>query len=118
MASFYNLKFLVGVPFVAHWKQIQLVSMRMWVQSLDSLSGLKIRHYYELWCGPVGRRRCSDLMLLWLWHRPAAAALIQTLAWELPYAMDAVLKSKKEKFFNGCSDKFYVYLTTNFKKSF
>ena len=25
--------------------------------------------------------------LLWLWHRPAAAARIQSLAWELPYAM-------------------------------
>ena len=32
-----------------------------------------------------------------LWCRPAAAALIHPLAWELPYASGAALKSKKEK---------------------
>ena len=42
-------------------------------------------------------RHGSDLMLLWLWHRPAAAALIGSLAWEPPYAMDAALKSQKKK---------------------
>ena len=36
-------------------------------------------------CG-VGHRCGSDLALLWLWCRPAPAALIQPLAWELPYA--------------------------------
>ena len=36
-------------------------------------------------------------MFLWLWHRPAAAALIQPLAWELPYAMDVALKRKKKR---------------------
>ena len=35
-----------------------------------------------------------DLDPVWLWHRPAAAALIQPLAWELPCAMGAALKSK------------------------
>ena len=34
-------------------------------------------------------------MLLWLWFRPAATALIQPLAWEPPYAMDAALKRQK-----------------------
>ena len=38
-----------------------------------------------------------DPELLWLWHRPAAAAPIQPLAWELPYATHAALKSKKRK---------------------
>ena len=33
--------------------------------------------------------------LLWLWRRPAAVALIGLLAWELPYAADVALKSKK-----------------------
>ena len=33
--------------------------------------------------------------MLWLWHRPAAAALIRPLAWELPYAAGMALKSKK-----------------------
>ena len=47
-------------------------------------------------CG-VGRRCGSDPELLWLWHRPAATALIQSLAWELPYTAGAALKKKKEK---------------------
>ena len=47
-------------------------------------------------CG-VGHRRSSDPAWLWLWHRPAATALIQPLTWELPYAAPAALKSKKEK---------------------
>ena len=47
-------------------------------------------------CG-VGFRGSSDLALLWLWHSPAAAALIQPLTWELPYATGEALKRKKEK---------------------
>ena len=39
----------------------------------------------------------SDPTLLWLWHRPAATALIRLLAWEPPYAADAALKRQKEK---------------------
>ena len=37
----------------------------------------------------------SDHKFLWLWCMPAAAALIQLLAWKLPYAADAALKGKK-----------------------
>ena len=44
-------------------------------------------------CG-VGCRCSSDPALLWLWHRPAAAAPIQILAWERPYAADVSLKKK------------------------
>ena len=47
-------------------------------------------------CG-IGRRGGSDPTLLWLWCRPAAAALIRPLAWELPDAMGAALKIKKRK---------------------
>ena len=36
----------------------------------------------------------SDPALLWLWCRPAAAALIQPLAWDLPYAAGAALNKK------------------------
>ena len=39
-----------GVPIVAQWKLIRLVSMRTRVQSLASLSGLGIWHCHELWC--------------------------------------------------------------------
>ena len=37
-------------------------------------------------CG-MGHRRGSDLVLLWLWRRPAATAPIRSLAWEPPYAV-------------------------------
>ena len=38
----------------------------------------------------------KDLVLLWLWCRPAAAAPVETLAWELPYAAGAALKKKQK----------------------
>ena len=43
-------------------------------------------------CG-VGHRCGSDPKLLWL----MAKALVQSLAWELPYAVGVALKSKKIK---------------------
>ena len=47
-------------------------------------------------CG-VGHQRDLDPVLLWLWHRLAAVALLQPLAWEFPYAAGAALKTKKKK---------------------
>ena len=48
-------------------------------------------------CGVDGRR-VSDPVLLWLWRRPAATALIGPLAWEPPYAMGVALgKAKRQK---------------------
>ena len=35
--------------------------------------------------------------MLWLWCRPAAAALVPLLAWEPPCAVGAALKKQKEK---------------------
>ena len=46
-------------------------------------------------CG-VGRRHGLNLVLLWLWCRPAAAALIRPLAWEPPYASGAALKKQNK----------------------
>jgi len=63
--------------------------MRMKVPFLALFSGLRIGTAMS--CG-VGHRCNSDLALLWLWHRPAATALIQPLAWEPPYAVGAALK--------------------------
>ena len=51
-------------------------------------------------CG-VGRRCGSDPALLQLWYRPAAAALIEPLAWELLYVTGAALKKKKNVQFSG-----------------
>ena len=45
-------------------------------------------------CGKV--HRCgSDLVLPWLWRRLAAAAMIQPLARELPYATGVAVKRKQ-----------------------
>ena len=38
----------------------------------------------------------KDLVVLWLWYMPAAAALIHLLAWEFPYAACAALKTKQK----------------------
>ena len=47
-------------------------------------------------CG-VGHRHGLDPLLLWLWCRPAAAALIQPLNWERPCAASAAPKKTKKK---------------------
>ena len=46
-------------------------------------------------CG-VGHRCGLDPSLYWLWYRPAAAALIQPVAWEPLYAMGAALKRQNK----------------------
>ena len=46
-------------------------------------------------CG-VDLRRSSEPVLLWLWHRPAATALIRPLAWEPPYATGVALKIQND----------------------
>ena len=45
-----NLNVNLGIPIVAHWKWIWLVTMRLCVPSLASLSGVRIQHCLELWC--------------------------------------------------------------------
>ena len=47
-------------------------------------------------CG-IGHRCGSDLVWLWLWCRPTAAAPIRPLAWELPYATGVALKRQKRQ---------------------
>ena len=68
--------------------------MRTQVGSLASLSRLRIRCCNELWWS---HRYGSQLSLLWLWYRPAAAALIRPLAWKPPYAKGLALKRQKKK---------------------
>ena len=45
----------------------------------------------------VGHRCGSGPTLLWLWCRLAAIAPIQSLAWELPYAVGMALKKENRK---------------------
>ena len=44
----------------------------------------------------VGRGCCLDPGLLWLWCRPAGAALMRCVAWELPHSAGAALKRQKQ----------------------
>ena len=46
-------------------------------------------------CG-VGHRHSLDLVFLWLWYRPAAAALFTSPPWEFPYAIAVTLKRKEQ----------------------
>ena len=45
----------------------------------------------------IGHGCGLDLMLLWLWCRPVATALIQPLAWEILYAAGVAQRRKKKK---------------------
>ena len=47
----------------------------------------------------VGRGLSLDPALLWLWRRPAATALVGPLAWEPPYAGEALKKRKRKKLY-------------------
>ena len=62
--------------------------------SIPGLRELRIQHCYE--CG-MCHRRGSDLVLLWLWCRPEAAARIRPLAWKPLYAAGVALKRQKNK---------------------
>ena len=64
-----NLKALRGVPITAQPKRIRLGNMRLRIQSLALLSGL--RSDIAVSSG-VGGRCGSALALLWLWCRLAA----------------------------------------------
>ena len=74
-----------GVPVVAQWKWLWLVSMRMWVRSLSLLSGLRI-----LCCCGYG---VGWQLQLWFDH----------LAWEPPYAkwMYGHKKTKNKNILTG-----------------
>ena len=57
-----------GVPVMAQWKRIWLGTMRLRVWSLGSLSGLRIQHYCELWCGlKTGLGTGVAVSVAWAW---------------------------------------------------
>ena len=66
----------------------------------------------------VGGRHGSDPTLLWLWHRPAAIAPIQPLAWELPYAVRAALKRHTKTFFKFVQQTFGMEIMIPLYKKF
>ena len=87
------------VPTVAQQKQIWLVSIRMRVQSLLSLSGLGIWCCCELWCRSETAWiphccGCGTGQQLYLRFDPS------DLTWELPWATNAALKKTTTKKMN------------------
>ena len=68
-----------------HEDTLLIPGLAKWVKDLGCKS-----------CG-VGRKHSSDPMLLWLWHKPAATAPIQPLAWEPPDAVSVALERQKKK---------------------
>ena len=61
--------------------------------SLALLSGLRIQQCMSY---GIGHRHISDPTLLWPQCRLAAAAPIQPLVWQLPYASSVALKRRKK----------------------
>ena len=61
----------------------------------------------------VGRRCNLDLVLLWLWYRPAATAPIQPLTWEPPYPADEALKRQKKIFLIRIQDSQIVTVVSS-----
>ena len=60
-------------------------SISQWVKGLMLLQAAGIGHRFRL-----------DMVLLRMWHRLAAAALVQPLAQELPYATGVPQQGKKK----------------------
>ena len=79
--------------------------MRMWVQSLASISGLKDLVLPELQCRSQTQLRSSVAM--------AVANSCISDAWELPYVTGAALKEKEKKkcTFKICTGEFLLWLS-------
>ena len=93
---------------MAQRKRIRLVTVRLRVLSLASLSGLRIWECHELRCRSQTR---LGSVLLWLWCRLAATAPIRPLAWEPPYASgEALEKAKRQK---KTTKRVYLKITLN-----
>ena len=92
----WNVSF--GVPVVAH----QVKNLTSIYEDAISIPGLAqwVEDLSFLWAVVLVWDVAWIPSLLWLWYRPAAAALIWPLAWELPYALGAALKATKKFFFS------------------
>ena len=69
------------VPVVAQGKWTWLVTMRLWVRSLASLSGLRTQCCHELWCSSQTQLRSGMAVAVTM----GAVAPFWPLAWEPPY---------------------------------
>ena len=91
--TFILINIISGEFLLAQQKRIQLVTMRLQVQYLTLLSGLRIQRCHDLWC------RSQTLLRFYVvvWHRLAATAPIQPLAWKPPLCRGYGPKKKKKK---------------------
>ena len=69
----------------------RLVFMRMWLRSLTSLSGLRIRCHYKLW-----QRSWMELRSGVAVVKAGSCSSYLTLVWEFPHATSVALKRKKK----------------------
>ena len=79
---FFFFLFFLSSYYGTEGEEHNIVFVKMLIRSLALLSGLKIQYCQK----DIGQKCSSDPVLLRLWHRSEAAAPIQPLAWELPYA--------------------------------
>ena len=94
MINRHQLKCSKRIPVVAqrvknptsiHGDESLISGLPQWVKDLAlSRAEAWLADATQIWC------------CLWPWHRLAAAALIQPLAWELTYAASMALKRKKK----------------------
>ena len=88
--SCHELEFPLGLSGL----RTRLASMRMWVPSLASLSGLRISVAPS--CG-IGHRGSLDFCVAVAAVGAPAADLVRRLAWERPYAAGVTLRRKKKQ---------------------
>ena len=74
----------------------RLVSMKIQVQSLASLSGLRIQHGHKLRCRSQ-TQLTSGVAVAMVWAGSCRSDFTLIFPWELSYAVGAVVKRKKEK---------------------
>ena len=95
---YFNIHFLTiyiqGVPVVVQRKQIRPGTMRLQVQSLALLSGLRIWPCHELWYRSKTQLRPCVAVAVAV---AGTVAPIRLLAWETPSAASAALKRKKRE---------------------
>ena len=80
---------------MAQWKRIQLGTMRLWVRSLASLSGLRMQRCHELWCRSQMLLR-SGVAVALVWAGSNSSDWTP-MDWGPPHAMGAALKRQKDQ---------------------
>ena len=81
----------LGVPI-----EFQLGTMRLWVRSLASLSGIRIQHCCELWCRLQRWLRCGIAVAM-VWTSGYSSHWTPSMGTPYAAALDKTKKKKKKK---------------------